>query len=49
MDIKMKKNVLFVCAHNSARSQTAEAYFKKAGSKKFEESYNVRGTLMSFS
>jgi MIP family channel proteins len=36
MDIKMKKNVLFVCVHNSARSQMAEAYLKKAGAKKFE-------------
>ncbi|MCG8549549.1 MAG: aquaporin [Desulfobacterales bacterium] len=36
MDIKMKKSVLFVCIHNSARSQMAEAYLKKAGSKKFE-------------
>jgi len=30
MDIKMKERVLFVCIHNSARSQMAEAYLKKA-------------------
>ena len=32
----MKKKVLFVCIHNSARSQMAEAYLKKSASKEFE-------------
>ena len=36
MDIKMKKKVLFVCIHNSARSQMAEAYLKKAASKTYD-------------
>lgn len=36
MGIKMKKNVLFVCIHNSARSQMAEAFLKKEASEKFE-------------
>lgn len=32
----MKKRVLFVCIHNSARSQMAEAFLNGMGSEKFE-------------
>ena len=32
----MKVKVLFVCVHNSARSQIAEAFFKKIGGNRFE-------------
>lgn len=32
----MKKNVLFVCAHNSARSQMAEAFLKHMAGNKFD-------------
>lgn len=42
-----KKRVLFVCVHNSARSQMAEAFLKQIGSKFFEaESAGIEpGTL----
>jgi arsenate reductase len=32
----MKKRVLFVCIHNSARSQMAEAFLKQIGGEEFE-------------
>ncbi|NQU17687.1 MAG: arsenate reductase ArsC [Candidatus Saganbacteria bacterium] len=32
----MKKKVLFVCIHNSARSQMAEAFLKQLGGEKYE-------------
>jgi len=32
----MKKNVLFVCIHNSARSQMAEAFLNQACSEEFQ-------------
>ncbi|MEO6851671.1 MAG: arsenate reductase ArsC [Mucilaginibacter sp.] len=32
----IKRNILFVCIHNSARSQMAEAFLQKYGSEAFE-------------
>ena len=32
----MKKNVIFICIHNSARSQMAEAYLKHFASDRFD-------------
>lgn len=32
----MKRNVIFICIHNSARSQIAEAYLKHFASDRFE-------------
>jgi arsenate reductase (thioredoxin) len=42
-----KKKVLFVCVHNSARSQMAEAFLKKYGGQRFDvESAGIEpGTL----
>jgi arsenate reductase len=34
--VKQKIKVLFVCIHNSARSQIAEAFLKKIGGDRFE-------------
>jgi len=44
------KRVLFVCVHNSARSQMAEAFLKKHGGDRFEaESAGIEaGTLNPF-
>lgn len=46
----VKKKVLFVCIHNSARSQMAEEILRQSGSDKFEvESAGIeRGTLNPF-
>src|ERR1035437_10183663 len=45
-----KKKVLFVCIHNSARSQMAEAFLNKLGGDKFEaESAGIEmGSLNPF-
>ena len=40
-----KKKVLFVCVHNSARSQMAEAFLKQLAGDRFEvESAGLNGT-----
>lgn len=46
----MKKKVLFVCIHNSARSQMAEAFLNRLGADKFEaESAGIEmGTINPF-
>jgi arsenate reductase len=44
----MKKKVLFVCVHNSARSQMAEEYLRKLGDSDFEvESAGFEPTIVN--
>jgi arsenate reductase len=44
----MKKKVLFVCVHNSARSQMAEEYLRKLGGSDFEvESAGFEPTIVN--
>jgi len=44
----MKKKVLFICVHNSARSQIAEAYLKLLGADQFEaESAGFEPTVIN--
>ena len=44
----LRRRVLFVCVHNSARSQMAEAFLKKLGGERFEvESAGLEPTVIN--